>query len=51
MDAQTFSALKELNVWMYQLLESVQCVDLALLVTLENHLSAMVGIDSYRTSP
>ena len=37
MDVQTFSALKELNAWMYQLQELVQCVDHALLVTLETH--------------
>ena len=42
MDALKFSALKELNVWMYQHLESVQCVDLALLATLETHSSVMV---------
>ena len=44
MDARKFSALKELNVWMYQHLESVLCVDLVLLVTLETPSSATVGI-------
>lgn len=42
MDVQKFSALKELNAWMYQHRELVQCVDHVLLVSLETHSSAMV---------
>ena len=44
MDVQKFSALKEWNVWTYQLQALVQCVGPALLGTLEMYRNAMVSI-------